>query len=65
MLSAGHYYRQHHRQTVRIPKSGALNASLTASFCRRTAKNMEGNTKRWCEIQKLPTDFRNFTDGIN
>ena len=65
MLSAGHYYRQHHRQTVRIPKSGALNASLTASFCRRTAKNMEGNTKCWCEIQKLPTDFRNFTDGIN
>jgi hypothetical protein len=65
MLSVGHYYRQHHRRTVWIPKSGALNASLTVSFCRRTAKNMEGNTKHWCEIQKLPTDFQNFTNGIN
>jgi hypothetical protein len=69
MLSVGHYYRQHHRQTVRIPNSGALNASLTASFCRRnyrrTAKIMEGNTKRWCKIQKLPTNFQNFTNGIN
>jgi hypothetical protein len=68
MLSASHYYRQHHWRTVWIPKSSALNASLTASFCRwnywRTAKNIEGNTKRWCEIQKLPTNFQNFTDGI-
>jgi hypothetical protein len=69
MLSTGHYYRQHHRWTMRIPKSGALNASLTASFCqqnyRQTMKNMEGNTKHWCEIQKLLMDFQNFTDGIN
>jgi hypothetical protein len=28
-------------------------------------KNMEGNTKHWCEIQKLLMDFQNFTDGIN
>jgi hypothetical protein len=69
MLSTGHYYRQHHQRTLRIPKSGALNASLTTSFYRQNyrqaMKNMEGNTKHWCEIQKLLTDFQNFTDKIN
>jgi len=47
MLSAGQFYRQNHRRTVRIPKDGALTASLTVSGCQRnyrwTTKNMEGN----------------------
>jgi hypothetical protein len=47
IVSASHNYWQNHRQTVRIPKHWALNASLTTCICRRnyrrTAKNMEGN----------------------
>ena len=41
--SAVHNHRQVHWWTVRISKGEALNASLIACRCRRTAKNMEGS----------------------
>jgi hypothetical protein len=63
-----HNHRPEYRRTARIRKSCALNASLTASYCRRnyrrTTKNMEGHYKFWCKIENLPMDFWHFTDGI-
>jgi hypothetical protein len=40
MLSVGQNYQQNNRRTVRIPKGGALNASLTTSICRQNYRRI-------------------------
>jgi len=57
MLSAGQYYRHNHRRTVRIPKGGALNASLTALGA---DKITDGPRKIWRVIKNIGAKFKNY-----